>query len=140
MSDGPPPPRASGTSAGKVVIIAIFAAGISAGLFASIYWSKPEHAVAGSFTQIHTLLLRGPKKDALRLLAPQVTLEGKVLPAAEFLETYVLPPNAKQIEVAPCPATPEHWVLTMEARRYCFFREGKTWKLHWVESSACRCR
>lgn len=141
MSDVPSPPAATPkNSSGKIVILAIFAVGISAGLFASIYWSQPEHAVAGSFAQIHTLLMRGPKKDALRLLAPSVTLDGRAMPAADFLETYAMPANADRVEVAPCGSVPAHWVLTMRERRYCFFREGKTWKLHWVENAACTCR
>ena len=127
-------------NAGKVVILAIIAIGIAAGLFASIYWSQPEHAVAGSFTQIHTLLMRGPKTDALRLLSATVTLDGRRIAASEFLETYALPPNGDRIQIVPCESTPEHWTLTMGERCYCFFREGKTWKLHWVDRAPCRCR
>jgi len=67
-------------------------------------------------------------------------MDRRPLTADEFLAAYVLPPDADTIEVTPCPSTPSHWVLRMKDRRYCFFREGKTWKLHWVESDVCRCR
>jgi hypothetical protein len=140
MSAEPPAPPPRPSMAGKIVIIAIFAVGIGAGLFASIYWSRPQNAVAGSFTQIHTAFLRGPKEKAKRLLAPGVVMDGRELTADEFLATYVLPPDADTIEVTPCASTPGHWVLRMKDRRYCFFREGKTWRLHWVESGDCRCR
>lgn len=133
----PPPSRAN---FGKIWIIAIFAVGIGLGIAASIYWTRPENAVTGSFTQIHTAFLRGPKEKARRLLAPKVVLDGRELSADQFLETYKLPPDADRIDVAPCASTPEHWVLTMRDRRYCFFKEGKTWKLHWIENGGCRCR
>jgi len=126
--------------AGRVVIVAIFAVGIGAGLFASIYWSRPRNAVAGSFTQIHASFLRGPRDKAKRLLAPKVVLDGRELPADEFLATYVLPPDADMIDVEPCVSTPAHWVLTMKDRRYCFYREGKTWKLHWIQTGGCSCK
>lgn len=140
MSAEPPPPRSRPSIAGKVVVITVFAVGIGAGLFASIYWSRPQNAVAGSFTQIHTAFLRGPRDQAKRLLAPNVVMDGRVLTADEFLATYVLPPDADVIEVTPCGSTPGHWVLKMKNRRYCFYREGKTWKLHWLEDGACRCK
>ncbi|HXX95249.1 MAG TPA: hypothetical protein VEN81_16625 [Planctomycetota bacterium] len=141
MSDptSPPAPR-SGALAGKIVIVAIFAVGTGAGLFASIYWSRPENAVAGSFTQIHTAFLRGPRDQARRLLAPRLVMDGREVSADEFLATYTLPPDADAIEVTPCPSTPGHWVLRMKDHRYCFYREGKTWKLHWLEGAGCRCR
>ena len=136
----PDSPAHPPSHAGKVVIFVIFAIGIGAGLFASIYWSRPENAVAGSFTQIHASFLRGPKEKAKRLLAPKVVMDGRELSADEFLATYVLPPDAATIEVTPCASAPGHWVLAMKERRYCFYREGKTWKLHWLQKEACSCK
>lgn len=127
-------------NAGRIWIIAVFALGIGLGIAASYYWTRPEHAVTGSFTQIHTAFLRGPKDKALRLLAPKVVLDGRELTAEEFLQTYKLPPDTGTVEVKPCPSTPGHWVLTMKDRRYCFYKEGKTWKLHWLENGGCRCK
>ena len=125
---------------GKIWIIAVFALGIGLGLAASIYWTKPEHAVAGSFTQIHTAFLRGPKEKAARLLAPKVVMDGRELTSEQFLAAYALPKEADTIEVTPCASAAGHWVLAMKDRRYCFYREGKTWKLHWLESGGCTCK
>lgn len=127
-------------NSGKVVILVILSVGVAAGLSASIYWSQPEHAVAGSFAQIHAKILRGPKDKALRLLAPTVVLNGKSLTKEEFVASYELPPDGDRIEVTPCASMPDHWMLAMKNRRYCFFKDGRTWKLHWVEDGACHCK
>ena len=131
----PPPNRA-----GKIWIIGVFAIGITAGLFASIYWSRPDHAVTGSFTQIHTAFLRGPREKAARLLAPKISWDGREVTPKGFLAEYALPPDADRVEVAPCASTAGHWVLTMKERRYCFYKDGKTWKLHWLQNEGCACK
>ena len=127
-------------NSGKVVIVVIFAIGIGAGSFASWHWSRPQNAVAGSFTQIHATFLRGPRKDVKRLVADRVMMDGRELPADEFVATYVLPPDADRIDIAPCASAAGHWVVAMKEQRYCFFKEGKTWKLHWLQTGGCACK
>ncbi|HLF94633.1 MAG TPA: hypothetical protein VJB14_14305, partial [Planctomycetota bacterium] len=112
MTESPPgpPPRAS-SLAGKIWIVAIFVIGSGLGLFASHWWSQPEHAVAGSFTQIHTALLRGPRDKAVRLVASKVTWDGREMTSDQFLAAYTIPSDPSALQVVPCASTPGHWVL-----------------------------
>jgi hypothetical protein len=135
-----PPAESSSGITGKIVILVIVLLGTAAGLFASLYWSRPDHAVTGSFTQIHAAFLRGPKEKAKRLLAAKIVMDGRELTPDEFVATYTIPTETDRVQVLPCPSTPEHWVLTMKERRYCFLKEGKSWKLHWIQNQACSCK
>jgi len=140
MSEPSAPASPVARAAGKIWIISIFAIGSGLGIFASYWWSQPDHAVAGSFTQIHTAFLRGPKDKAQRLLAPRISWDGREVSADEFLAAYTVPPNPTSSQVTPCAATAGHWVMRVDDRRFCFFREGKTWKLHWLQNGDCACR
>jgi len=141
MTESPPgPPRRASSLGGKIWIIAIFAIGSGLGLFASAWWSRPDHAVAGSFTQIHTALLRGPREKAMRLLAPKLTWDGREMTSDQFLAAYKVPSDPSPLQVIPCASTPGHWVLAMKDPKYCFYKEGKTWKLHWLQAGECGCK
>ena len=135
-----PPAAPASSLAGKIWIIAIFALGSGLGIFASWWWSQPGHAVAGSFTQIHTAFLRGPKDKAARLLAPKLSWDGREVTNDEFLAAYTLPPDPSAILVTPCASTPGHWALAMKDRTFCFYRDGRTWKLHWLQNGPCACK
>ncbi len=135
---GPPPPSSS--AAGKIWIIAIFVVGSGLGLFASIWWSQPEHAVAGSFTQIHTALLRGPREKALRLLVSKLSWDGREMTPDQFLAAYKVPSDPTPIQAVPCASTPGHWTVAMKGRSYCFVKEGRAWRLHGLQTGECGCK
>ena len=125
---------------GKKWVAGLLGLGALAGLFPVTYWRRPENSVRWSFTQIHTSLVRGKKDAAIRFLAPRILWNGREWSAAEFLDNYGLPPEPDVIETRPCPAAPEHWIVTMKSNVYCFVGEKTLWRLHAVGSGACTCR
>lgn len=125
---------------GKYWVFGLLSLGAVAGLIAVTYWKRPENSVRWSFTQIHTNLVRGKKDAAARFLAPRVTLNGKDLSAAEFLDAYSLDRQTDEIETVPCPAVPAHMTVTMSKQVYCFELSGPLWRLHLVGTPPCPCR
>jgi len=125
---------------GKFWVMGLLALGACAGLVAVTYWKRPENSVRWSFTQIHTSLVRGKKDAAARFLAPRVTMNGKELSPAEFLDAYSLDRQTDEIDTLPCPAVPAHWTVIMSKQVYCFELAGPVWKLHLVGTPPCTCR
>jgi hypothetical protein len=91
-------------NSGKWWVVGVLSLGAVAGLIAVTYWQRPENSVRWSFTQIHTSLVKGKKDAAARFLAPRVTLNGKEMTSAEFLDAYSLPAEADEIETPSAPS------------------------------------
>jgi hypothetical protein len=127
-------------NSGKYWVLGLLSLGAAAGLVAVTYWKRPENSVRWSFTQIHTSLVRGKKDAAARFLMPRMTLDGKEMSSAEFLDAYSLDRQTDEIDTEPCPSTPAHMAVTMSKQVYCFILEGPVWKLHLVGPAPCRCR
>jgi hypothetical protein len=125
---------------GKYWVLGLLSLGAAAGLVAVTYWKRPENSVRWSFTQIHTSLVRGKKDAAARFLMPRITLGGKELSAAEFLNAYSLDRQTDEIDTVPCPSVPAHWTIVMAGQVYCFVLDGPVWKLHLVGTPPCTCR
>ncbi len=124
---------------GKLWVLGLLALGVAAGLTAVLYWTRPQNAVRGAFTQLHSALLRDRNDRAQRLVAAEVTLDGRRMAGQDFLGSYKRPAQSGLIEVAPCAADPAHWTVTLRDRHYCYLREGRSWRLHWVGPAPCGC-
>jgi hypothetical protein len=118
-------------------VVGLLAFGAAGGSFAFWHWSRPENAVRWSFTQLHTSLLRKRREPVLQLVAPEVTLDGRRLAREDFLAAYVPPAKPGDLDVAPCPAAPGHWVVTMHGRAWCFSPHGRGWLLHRLGPAPC---
>lgn len=125
---------------GKLWVAGLLALGVAAGLSAVLYWTRPDNAVRGSFTQLHSSLLRERPERAARLVAAEVTVDGRTLAGRDFLGSYKPPAESGLIEIASCTAEPSHWTVSLRDRRYCYLKEGRSWKLHWLGPAPCACR
>lgn len=126
---------------GKYWVVALLAVGTLGGLVSVTFWKQPRNSVRGSFTLIHSSLVRNKKDAAIRLIAPRILWKGREFTAAEFVNAYALPGEASpQIDPSPCPSVDGHWTILMGEHRYCFVENGKLWQLHWLDSGPCRCR
>jgi hypothetical protein len=127
---------------GRLWVLGLLALGAALALVAVTYWKRPENSVRWSFTNLHTAVVRGKRDQALRLLAPTVTWNGKDYADRDFAAAYALPPKAGEIETFACPARGEHQVVRMNDLAYCFVTDGSRtlWRLHWVGPGPCTCR
>jgi len=123
---------------GRLWVLGLLVLGSGAGIFAVWHWSQPENAVRWTFTQFHTSLMPGKRKEAARQIAADpVTVDGLPMSKNDFIASYVVqaPPGA--LVVAPCPGAPGHWEARMAERSWCFVKEGREWKLHRVGLAPC---
>jgi hypothetical protein len=132
-------------NSGKKWVLGLLAFGAAGGLVAVTYWQRPENSVRWSFTQIHTSLVRpshvrGSKEKIARFLAPRVTVHGREMSDAEFVDAYIPPSTADVIQTQTCAAVPAHQVVAMKDLVYCFIADGRLWRLHWVGKGSCGCR
>ena len=132
-------------NSGKKWVLGLLALGTCAALVAVTYWQSPENSVRWSFTQIHTSLVRpahvkGQKEKILRFLMPSVTVHGKEMSDAAFIDAYIPPSTADVIETKPCAAVATHQTVVMKDLSYCFIQDGKLWRLHWLGTGACGCK
>lgn len=127
---------------GRYWVLGLLTLGSALALFAVTYWKKPENSVRWSFTNFHTAIVRGKRDQALRLLAPRVTWNGKEHSDRDFAATYALPAAAGEIEALPCPENPAHMNVRMNTLVYCFITDerGNFWRLHAVGSAPCPCK
>jgi len=125
---------------GKIWVAILAAFGAVGGIVAVTHWQRPENGVRWAFTQLHTSLLRKRMEAPRQLTADVVTMDGRPVPRAAFLASYVPPPQPGVLDVRPCPATPGHWAVGMDGRAYCFQPAGRGWQLHWIAATPCGCR
>jgi hypothetical protein len=122
---------------GRLWVIGLLAFGGVGALIAVSHWSKPENSVRWTFTQLHTSMLRKRQEPVLQIVGPEVLLDGRRLSRADFLAAYVPPAKPGDLDVAPCPACPAHWAVTMHGRAWCFAPEGRGWVLHRIGPAPC---
>ena len=127
---------------GRLWVFGLLALGSALALFAVTYWQRPVYAGRGAVKNFHTAIVRNKRDQALRLLAPRVTWNGREHSDRDFAAQYALPPAAGEIEALPCPENPAHMNVRMNALVYCFITDarGNFWRLHAVGSAPCPCR
>jgi hypothetical protein len=122
---------------GRLWVLGLLVLGAGAGLFAVWHWSRPENSVRWSFTQLHTSLMRRHMDTVRQIAADRVILDGVDMSREDFIAAYEVPRNPTALLTAPCPAAPDHWVVLMAGRAWCFAPHGRGWKLHRVGGAPC---